>query len=460
MKKKYLYVALLFAALGTFSCKSTKVTDAPKPNENYTMKEEVPLISTITVPVSILIEEMARNLNVSMSSKALYEDLSYDDNNRDDLMMTIWKSRDIELFVSGNTIKYKVPLQLWIKRRLLIGEAEATGELALSFKTTYQVNPDWSLTTQTIVEYHEWLKSPVLKTGMGNISIESIANIALNRSKKTLSTTLDRMINQQFSLKPYIEEAWLGIQEPVLLSDEYKLWVKTTPLKIGMTPIITDWKTMRTNVSVECYNDVTFGEKPFFRENTTVPNLTILNDTQDDFQMQFATDVPFPEAERLAKNMMLGQVFESGKNKVKIEDLKIWGNNEKLIVLAQLSGSFKGKIYFMGKPRFNEKKNAVEVADLDFHVDTKNMLHRSASWMFQGPIKKQMAAAMTFPLDENINTLKQSVQESLKRYEIQPGVILSGQLDSVRVTDTHLTPTGIRVGVFSKGKVKVDVGGN
>jgi len=150
-------------------------------------------------------------------------------------------------------------------------------------------------------------------------------------------------------------------------------------------------------------------------------------------------------------------VFESGKKKVRIDDLKIWGNNDKLIVLSQLSGSFNGKIYFTGRPRFNTVKNTVEVADLDFHVDSRNMLYKSASWIFQGPIKKQMAAAMTFPLDENLKELRTSVQETLKQYEITPGITLTGQLDTINVLDTRLTPTGIRVDIFSKGKINVEV---
>jgi hypothetical protein len=456
---KALLTASIALAMFLFSCSSSSkiAGDAPKPAELYANAQETPLVSSLAVPVTIVLDDLVRSLNTSLSSKALYEDFSYDDNGKDELMLSAWKSQDVTMFLSGNTIKYRVPVSLWIKRRLMVGEAEASGELALSFKTNFTINPDWTLTTKTDVEYHEWIKQPVLKTGLGNIGIETLANLGLNRSKKTLAETLDRVVNQQLSLKPYVEEIWSSVQAPVLMSDEYKMWVKTTPLSIGMTPLTTDTRNIRTTLQVQCHNDVNFGEKPAFRENTKVPNLVQLQSATDDFQMQFATDVPFPEAERLAKGMMVGQVFESGKKKVRVDDIKIWGNNDRLIVLSQLSGAFNGKIYFMGKPRYNAAKNAVEVADLDFHLDTKNFLHKSASWMFQGPIKKQMAAAMTFPLDENIAELKKSVQETLNRYEIAPGVILTGTLDEVKVLDTRLNATGIRVDIYSKGKVNVEV---
>lgn len=443
-------------------CKTTRTTDAPKPLEQYnpTAEEIAPIPSTLTIPVRISADEILRSLNTTLSQSALYEDYSYTDNGNDGLMMNAWKSQDLTMFFSGNTVKYRVPLKLWIKKDLLFGAAaEAVGELALNFKTSFGINPDWSLSTTTMVEYHEWLSSPVLKTGVGNISVEAIANLALNQSKKMLSKTLDDYVNQQINIRPYVQEAWDAIQEPVLLDEEYQMWSKTTPLSIGLTPITTYNNALQTKIAVECLNDVTFGEKPVFRENASLPNLRLLNEAPDDFQMRFATDVPFAEAERLAKRMMIGQVFESGKNKVTIEDLAIWGNNDRMVVRSTLNGSFKGNIFFIGRPEFNHEKNQVEVKDLDFHVDTRSFLLRSASWIFQGTLKRKMAQSMVFPVGAQIAELKNSVQQSLINYPIQPGVKLNGILDTVSVIDTRVTPAGIRVNLFSSGRVNVDVEG-
>lgn len=70
-----------------------------------------------------------------------------------------------------------------------------------------------------------------------------------------------------------------------------------------------------------------------------------------------------------------------------------------------------------------------------------------------------MIASMVFPLGQNIAEVKNSVQQSLSNYQIQPGITLYGALDSVAVQDTRVTPTGIRVNLFSTGKVNVDVKG-
>lgn len=442
-------------------CTTAKYTNAPQPAEQYNATNDpAPVPSTLSIPVSISVDELLRSLNTRLSGKALFEDYSFDDNGHDGLMMNAWPSQQISLFFSGNTVKYRIPLKLWIKKELVFGaSAEAEGELALNFKTSFAINPDWSLRTETEVEYHEWLNRPVLKTGIGDISVETIANLVLNRSKKTLSKTLDQYVSQQINLRPYVQEAWDAIQEPILLDESYRMWSKTTPVSIGLTPLYTYNNALQTKIAVECINDVSFGEKPLFRENSILPNLTLLEEAPDDFQMRFATEIPFAEAERLAKNIMVGQVFESGKKKVKVEDLTLWGNNDRIVVNTKLSGSFNGQIYFIGRPAFNAEKNQIEVKDLDFQVDTRNFLLRSASWIFQGTIKKKMAASMTFPLAQNITEVKNAVQQTLSNYQIQPGITLYGALDSVAVQDTRVTAKGIQVNLFSTGKVNVDVKG-
>ncbi|MEO6757936.1 MAG: DUF4403 family protein [Saprospiraceae bacterium] len=448
----------LFLLAFLAACKSGQYASAPKPLESYVAEPEVPLVSTLTIPVNISEAELLHSLNARLTGP-LYEDYSFTDNGNDGLMLKVVRSQDLTLFLSGNTLKYRVPLKLWMKKDLLVTAAEAEGELALNMKTTFTIREDWSLVTSTVVEYHEWITRPVLKTGLGNLGVEALANLALNRSKSVLTQSIDRFVGQQISLRPYVEEAWSALQEPVLLDSVYRMWVKTTPTSIGMTPLFTYGGSIQARIAVECLTDVTFGEKPLFRENTHLPALRIIDYAPEDYTVRVATTVPFAEAERLAKSSLIGQVFSAGKKRVKIEDIQLWGNNDKVVVNSKLSGSFNGNIYFIGRPEYNAQKNQIEVADLDYQVDTRNFLFRTAAWLFQGTIKNQMKAAMTFPLDEDIRALRSTVQESLTNYVIQPGITLNGSVDSLTVENTRVTPTGIRVNLFSKGKVNVEVKG-
>ncbi len=447
---------LLLLCLFAAACSTAKFTEAPKPDEQYEFTPTPPTPGSITIPVNIAISDLVHSINSRLAGP-LYEDYSFDDG--DNLMLTAQRTQDVEIYLSGQTLQYKVPLSIWLKKRLLIGSVEATGDLTLNFKTTFQLQPDWSLATQTEIVYHEWVRRPFIKTGLGELGIEGIANIFLNRSKRDLASQIDRMMAEQLSLRPMVQQVWSAIQQPTLLSPEYQMWVKTTPTAISMTPLTSDWQSIRTNIAVECLNDVTFGEKPTFRENSQLPNLTLVEEVPDSFNLNFVTDVPFAEAERLAKSKMVGQVFGDGKQQVRVEDLRLWGNRDRVVVNTLLSGAVNGRIYFIGRPVLNALKNQIEVADLDYHFETKNFLHRAASFVLAGVLKNRMAAAMAFPLDQNLTEVKNSAQLTLARYQIRPGAVLSGILNNVRVSGIQVTPSGISVNMTSTGRVRVDVGG-
>ena len=297
-----------------------------------------------------------------------------------------------------------------------------------------------------------------MKTGLGKVSIESIANIFLNRYKNYLAKVIDETVASEMSLRPYMEQAWVALQEPTLLDEEYKMWVKTTPVSVGITPLETTYRSIKAKIGVECYNEVSFGEKPFFMKNADLPTLRRINEPPENFEMHFKTTIPFEEAERLTNEVMAGTSYTAGKKKVTIENIRLWGNGDNIVVDSELSGSYKGHIYFTGKPVFNPEKNQVEVINLDFHTETKNVLIKSAGWLFKGPIKKRMAAAMAYPVKEDIEYLKTSAEESLKDYSLYPGITLNGQIDEVGIERTLVQPNGIQVDLFANGKLVVNVG--
>lgn len=451
-----LVLALLFLFT---TCRTAQRASAPNPGEQYRALPTEPLpLSVIAVPISLSVRDLLQVLNQRVQG-LLYEDNSFTNNGNDGLMLRLWRARPFEMDVSGQGVRYRVPLKVWAKQQLLLGSAEAEGELNLGLKTVFSIQPDWTLRTQTTVEFHEWLSPPVLKTSLGDINIQPLANLMLNQSKSTLTQSLDRFIAQQLSLRPYAQMAWDALQRPLLFDSVQHLWVKTTPVSLGMTPLVSAGDELRTTLSVTCYNEATLGQRPVFRPNSALPNLETLREIPEGFQVRLTAEVPFTEAEQVARGLLVGQTFSSGKKQVTIQNLRLWGNGDRLVVNTTLQGFFNGDIYLVGKPVFNLAKNRIEVADLDFHADTRNFLHRTATWLFSSTFKRRIGEALVFPLDENLQAMRAAAQETLKQYVIQPGVVLTGTLDSLTLERTLITPAGIRADLYSKGRVHLNIRG-
>jgi len=144
---------------------------------------------------------------------------------------------------------------------------------------------------------------------------------------------------------------------------------------------------------------------------------------------------------------------------VTVQNLRLWGNGDRLVVNTTLKGFFNGDIYLIGKPVLNLSQNCIEVAELAFHAETRNFLHRTAAWLFSSTLEKRIGEALQFPLEENLRDLRNAAQQTPQRYEIRPGIVLSASIDTLAVERTLVTPVGLRADLYATGRVHLNLSG-
>lgn len=426
-----------------------------KPTEVYTEVIENTPTSTINIPVNVQVKDIEAFLNSKLNG-IIYEDKDLDD---DGLMIRATKSQPIRFSAEGMQFNYRVPVKVWVRKKIPLSSVDAEGEIALNFVTTYAILPDWSVSTKTDLANYEWIKTPVLKTGLMDINIKAIANPLLNRSKKELVKNIDDQLSKQFDLRIPLRDAWNQLQNPMQISEEYRLWVKLTPAAISMTPLKNVNGVLQSVIGVETLTDVTLGSQPKFRPNTPLPPFKTGTAGKDDFNVRITTEIPYNEAERLARQFIVGESFTSGKQKVSVTNIDIYGQNNKMVINTSLTGSYNGSIYLTGIPVFNVEKNQVELTDLDYELQTKSFLIKSAKWLFNSLLLKKLKQSLVFPLEENITMVKNNVQNELKGYKVNNNIMLQGEIATLNVEKVYLTPEFIKVDIVSNGKLHVKVSG-
>ena len=137
----------------------------------------------------------------------------------------------------------------------------------------------------------------------------------------------------------------------------------------------------------------------------------------------------------------------------------MYGQNDKLVIKANLKGSINGHIYLKGIPYYNPDTKILSLKDLDYDLDTKNTLIKTANWMFQGKFAAMMEKSMFFPVGEQIAGAQSSIQKMLDDYEVKKGIHIKGKLKSIVPDKVYLTPDHIYSVVFAEGKVALQVEG-
>ncbi len=455
---------VLFVVLFASSCKPSKqLLETEKPKAKYDAMSFNPQTSTVNIPIKMSVPAIEAKINKDVTG-LLYEDKSYDDNDGDNLKMKIWKQKDIKLSAYPDAFEYYVPLKLSVKMRYGVfgtyGYQSVEGSIALSFRTVYEIDESWDLATVTVLTDYKWLHAPTTSILGQKVSIKSIANRLLKSNKQFLENSIDEQIKANLNIKEYAQDAWTMLQDPINVNEDYKVWLKLSPKSIQMTPLKTEKGIINATIGIQSAAEVVLSEeKPKVTINKTLPPFVRPEQIKDDFQINLTTEIPYVAAEKIAKKEMVGQTFSQGKRSVTVKNLTIYGQGEQVIIGALVDGSVKGMIYMRGKPVFDPATSTVKIENVDYDLDTKNGILKSANWLFHSTILKKIEPYLTFPLEQNIKDAQKMIQDQLKNYEPVKGILLNGQLDELKIEGLYLTPNGFRVVVLSNGKLNLKVDG-
>ena len=160
MKKNNFFIIIALVAFSFSSCKTLQL-DAPK--ESYLPTTLAPANSEFPIQADIDVKQLETTLNKKLTG-LLYEGKNI---NNQDLSIKVWKAQNFAFTVKNNVIEYQVPLKIWTrfawnieKFGFTIGDHyEATGSIALSFKTTISIDKNWKLVAKTTPTGYQWIEA-------------------------------------------------------------------------------------------------------------------------------------------------------------------------------------------------------------------------------------------------------------------------------------------------------------
>ena len=143
-------------------------------------------------------------------------------------------------------------------------------------------------------------------------------------------------------------------------------------------------------------------------------------------------------------------------NSVLIDGVQLYGSGDRLILACQVSGGVNGNIYMTGTPVFDEALGILRFLDLDYTVDTRNVLVRSANWMFQNNILSSLQENAFIDLSDQLQTLRSRLKTALTR-ELGPNAYLEGDVATLRPRGIYPTSDGVEVHLIADGSMWLEL---
>lgn len=453
-----------FAAVGALTgCASTQKINALRPEPDDASPLMIaPSISFVSLPVSIGLKDIENQTNKYLNG-LIYEDTNIKD---DDIEMKVWKLAPIRLTNHDGKIRTVLPLKAHVKYRIgtstlgvdmySVREFNLSGNISLLSSISMH---NWQLRTRTTFEKITWNESPTTTVLGKSVPITYAIDPAISYFKKQIEKSVDDAIAQNMNFQPNVLDALAQISHPMKMNDAYETWFRIVPIELYATSAKLEKQQLSMDMGLKCAMETYIGRAPKSGFNRAEVQLKAVSKIPDQCTANVVAVSLYSDASRLISQNFGGMEFGSGGNKVTVNKVDVWHKAGKMVVALDLSGSVTGKVYLTGVPKFDRGKQEIYLDQVDYVLDTKNRLLRTANWLASGVVLKKIQEACRYSVRENISDAGRQMAQYLDNYTPMPGVFVNGNLGDITVGRIELSNQAILVILAVQGKINVTIDG-
>jgi hypothetical protein len=175
--------------------------------------------------------------------------------------------------------------------------------------------------------------------------------------------------------------------------------------------------------------------------------------------------VSYISATRAPRQQLVGKkfffqtpgAFGNSTKSIVISDVNLTDGGDKVVLKLALMGDIIGDVFLTGTPMYQSgNTQAIAIPNLDYSVETKQVLPRVADWLLHGQLVSSLRALAVLPLDEKLGDVQRRVSAALNR-QLAPGIGLSGAVDAVSLRGVYLTPSELIVRAVADGKTSLAI---
>ncbi|MEW5674833.1 DUF4403 family protein [Flavobacterium enshiense] len=461
MKTTFSFTIFFILAGFFFSCSSTKKIEAlkPLPSDNTPTVYKT-TTSYINMPLEVPLKEIETQLNKTLTG-LIYNDSIITD---DDTEMKIWKQAPIKLTEKDGKIHSELPMKIWIRVKYGTEYLGLNDMKDITLNGTIKLKSDaklsnWKLTTTSVIEDFQWSESPSIEVKGRHIPITYLVNPTLRAFKSKIAKKIDDAINKSTDFKPQVLSVLEKLSTPFLTSEQYETWFKLIPNELYVTDAVLSKSKITMDMGLKCSMQTIVGQQPlntFKKENIT---LKAVSKMPNKIEATVAAVSSYESASRILTKNFQGQTFASGSRKITVQKVDLWHKDGKMIIALDMIGSVNGTIYLSGFPNYNTVTKEIYFDQMDYVLNTKGALTKTANWLLSGMILRKIQESCRYSIKGNLEDGKKNMQPYLSNYSPMKGVFVNGSLNDFEFDKVELTDKAIIAFIKTSGQMSIRIDG-
>ncbi|MBU2020155.1 MAG: DUF4403 family protein [Bacteroidetes bacterium] len=322
------------------------------------------------------------------------------------------------------------------------GVGEPLRKIQLQFETQLELSPDYRLSGKSKLKDLKTL-DPCEFTFIKYDASKLIEN-EISKALKDVEKEMDAEL-KKIDLKPTIQKAWNEFQLPIEIPEIGFLHFQ--PQSIGIDEFQFDKNKVFTVLEL--------GVKPIIlsspkKEATAIPALKS-NKFPEGIKIPILLSLNYDSLNAVIDRNFQVINLPLGKKKIEILNIDLIGPKaEKTIIRVDFDGSKKGVLFLTANANFKDQGKTIAFENVEFELETKNVLLKSAKWLFQDKIAERIEEKLIFNIQDQLADAKNKIEVQLNQNNLLP----NGQKLKMKGTVKELQPIQI---IPTKSKLDVFV---
>lgn len=448
---KYIYVLALICSL-FFSCreKKDKLYEAPPTNQSL-VAEHFPLKFNIFYPTAELENWLNRKLEGVIMDK-------YIKRNNDSVRVVLTKSGKIGLYPIGDSVDVSFPIRIEIdadkeKKSGKIKKRRIEAEIEIFLNIKPDVNKEWNIISKSVLKDHRWLKEPKLEIGNSKIGIKFIIDHILKKEINSLTESLDKALEEKVNLKRGINRTWLNLQKPMPIGkpDSVQLYFKVDPKLVSGDIKVTNTG-FRFEMLVHTRALVHSNADSINYSHALPPFSSLKKATEDSNKLDVLAKLPLTFINHELSPIVKGYSYKNLLLKLKIEDIKLRGSGNNIVLDLEVSGSTNGRVVLVGRPYFDNKTQTLSIKDLNYELDTDQIVVNILDKNLRKDLIKYVTQNVSLELGKHIDDMPKYLNESINQGSTSEKFSLNFQDIDLEDINYAITKTDLEILIRFKPK--------
>jgi len=365
--------------------------------------------------------------------------------------VTVQRTGPVVITASDNFIYLTLPVQLVFSYGFYESYPLRAG---LRFKARVNVTPDWRLKTEL---YYTGLSdnlADTLKLGPLSLKPKSMVEGITQPVQRLLAPIIDNKVNDAVQLRAKVAPLWQNAFNPSMVSKEFSTWLKLTPEKIVMSPLLATNNQISLSIGVITGAAVTVGPKPAATPARPLPPVQQVSTFDKQFNIQLATDIFFEDLVTALNPVLLDKTFGEDK-KITIKKFSMKGEEGRLMVNLTSTGDFDGELTVLAKPVYNPQTNSLTFEEVDFDTRHAGWLISAGGWLFSSTIRSTIKEKLDSAIVEQLEKARIKASTTLSSMQLAERVRLSGTVKALSLGEAAVLNDRLSVQVVAQGEASV-----